>query len=111
MENKARIEVAGPLETPNKEKGDLLENLAGDLLRIQNYKVTQQVRVTATELDLLCEHNVSRTTVYVECKAHREPISANVLTNLLGTVELKGYHQGWLISTGPAWQRSEGIST
>ena len=109
MENKARIEVAGPLETPNKEKGDLLENLAGDLLRIQNYKVTQQVRVTATELDLLCEHNVSRTTVYVECKAHREPISANVLTNLLGTVELKGYHQGWLISTGPLGKEAKGF--
>ncbi len=91
MEHKAHIEVAKPPGTPAKEKGDLLEELAADLLRIQNYDVTEQLRLTATELDLLCEHQVNRKTVYVECKAHRGPISADVLTKLLGTLELKGY--------------------
>ena len=109
MEYKARIEVATPPDTPSKEKGDLLENLAGDLLRIQNYKVTNQVRVTATELDLLCEHQVNRKIVYVECKAHRDPISANVLTNLLGELTLKDYQEGWLISTGPLGKDAKGF--
>ena len=59
MEHKAHIEVATPPGTPAKEKGDLLEELAADLLRIQNYEVTKQLRVTATELDLLCKHNVN----------------------------------------------------
>ena len=109
MEYKARIEVATPAGIPNKEKGDLLESLAEDLLRIQNYKVTTQLRLTATELDLLCEHQVNQRTVYVECKAHREPISANALTNLLGTLDFKGYQEGWLISTGPLGKDAKGF--
>ena len=109
MEYKARIEVATSPGSANKEKGDLLERLAEDLLRIQNYKVTTQLRLTGTELDLLCEHQVSRKTVYVECKAHREPISSNVLTNLLGTLGFKGYQEGWLISTGPLGKDAKGF--
>ena len=56
MEYKARIEVATSPGSPNTEKGNLLESLAEDLLRRQSYKVTNQLRLTATELDLLCEH-------------------------------------------------------
>ena len=109
MEYKARIEVATPSGTPNKEKGDLLEGLAADLLRIQNYEVTNQLRLTATELDLLCKHRVNRKSVYVECKAHRAPIGANVLTNLLGTLNFKDYQEGWLISTGPLGKDAKGF--
>ena len=109
MEYKARIEVATPSGTPNKEKGDLLEGLAVDLLRIQNYEVTNQLRLTATELDLLCKHRVNRKSVYVECKAHRAPIGANVLTNLLGTLNFKDYQEGWLISTGPLGKDAKGF--
>ena len=109
MEYKARIEVATPLNTPPKEKGDLLENLMEDFLRIQQYKVTNQVRVTAAELDLLCEHKVNQKIVYVECKAHRNPISTNVLTNLLGTLDFKEYEEGWLISTGPLGKDAKGF--
>ena len=84
MEYNARIEVATPPDAPTKEKGDLLEDLAADLLRIQSYTVTNQLRVTAAELDLLCKHRVNRRTVYVECKAHRDAISADILKKLLG---------------------------
>jgi len=109
MEHKARIEVATPPGTPNKEKGDLLEGLAADLLRRQSYEVTNQLRLTATELDLLCKSRVNRTSVYVECKAHRTPIGANVLTNLLGTLNFKDYQEGWLISTGPLGRDAKGF--
>lgn len=109
MEYKARIEVATSPGSSTKEKGDLLERLAEDLLRIQNYAVTNQLRLTATELDLLCKHQVNQKTVYVECKAHRESISANVLTNLLGTIDFKDYQEGWLISTGPLGKDAKGF--
>ena len=109
MEYKARIEVAVHSDDPNTEKGNLLENLTEDLLKTQNYTVTNQVKLTGTELDLLCEHQVNRKTVYVECKAHREPISANVLTNLLGTLDIKDYQEGWLISTGPLGKEAKGL--
>ena len=109
MEHKARIEVATPPGTSNKEKGDLLERLAEDLLRRQHYEVTNQLRLTATEIDLLCKHKVNRKTVYVECKAHRGSISADILAKLLGTVLSKGYQEGWLISTGPLGKDAKGF--
>ena len=111
MEYKARIEVATPPDTPTKEKGDLLEEIAMDLLRIQNYEVTNQLRLTGVELDLLCTHKVNRRTVYVECKAHRAPISADVLIKLLGTVHSKHYQEGWLISTGPLGKDAKGFQS
>ena len=46
------IEVATNPGAPSKDKGDLLEKLAGDLLRIQNYEVMTEIRITASELDL-----------------------------------------------------------
>ncbi|MXY29381.1 restriction endonuclease, partial [Candidatus Poribacteria bacterium] len=110
MEHKARIEVATSPGSPNKQKGDLLEELTADLLEIQDYTVTKQLRITAAELDLLCEHRVNRKIVYVECKAYRESISANVLNNLLGKLTFnEEYQEGWLISTGPLGKDAKGF--
>lgn len=104
-----RIEVATTPDATSKERGDLLESIASDLLKAQSYRVTTQVRVTASELDLLCEHTVSGKTIYVECKAHRDNLSATGLTNLLGTVSLKEYEEGWLISTGSLGKDAKGF--
>jgi hypothetical protein len=95
--------------TPSKEKGDLLERFAENFLRTQNYEVETQVRVTAAELDLLCKHRVNGRTLYVECKAHRDPLSSNELKNLLGTIILKNYDEGWLISTGVLGKDAKGF--
>ncbi len=103
------VEVAAPKSASGKEKGDLLEQVSSEFLRTQNYDVDTQLRVTATELDLLCKHRVNQRIIYVECKAHRDPLGANPLTNLLGTVTLKGYQEGWLISTGPLGKDAKGL--
>jgi len=104
-----RIEVATAPNTPNKEKGDLLERVAGQVLKTQSYVVTEQVRVTGSELDLLCKHQVNNRKLYVECKAHRDTLSANILTNLLGTVTFRNYDEGWLITTGPLGKDAKGF--
>lgn len=103
------IEVATSRSQSSKDKGDLLENLAAELLRTQSYDVETEVRRTASELDLLCRHSVSNRQIYVECKAHRENLSANVLKNLLGTVTFADYEEGWLISTGPLGKDAKGF--
>jgi predicted helicase len=103
------IEVVKPRDATNKEKGDILEKLAENFLKRQRYQVSKQVRITASELDLLCKHKVSEKTVYVECKAHKDPLSVNVLKNLLGTIELQEYSEGWLISTGPLGKDAKGF--
>lgn len=103
------IEVIRPLDASNTEQGNLLERLSEEFLKTQGYEVSRQVRITASELDLLCKHKVSQKEVYVECKAQKDSLSANVLTNLLGTVELHDYSEGWLVSTGPLGKDAKGF--
>lgn len=103
------IEVINEPNASNTVKGNLLETLAEEFLRTQGYEVSRQVRVTASELDLLCRHKVSRAEVYVECKAHKDKLSSTHLRELLGTVELHDYTEGWLISTGPLGKDAKGF--
>lgn len=103
-----RIEVATAGTAPNKDKGDLLEQLAGEVLRTQNYAVETQIRITASELDLLCKHLVNQKKLYVECKAHREALGAGPLKQILGTIQFQSYDEGWLISTGPLGKDAKG---
>lgn len=105
------IEVAVPETALAKDKGDLLEALAQDFLRAQSFEVEQNVRLTAAELDLLCQHKVNGRKVYVECKAYRETLGADVLKSLLGTITFKGYEEGWLISAGPLGKDAKGFKT
>ena len=103
------IEVVKINDNSNTDKGNLLENIAAELLKTQGYEVSKNVRVTASELDLLCKHKVSGKVIYVECKAHRDSLSANILTNLLGTIEFNEYSEGWLVSTGPLGKDAKGF--
>ena len=105
------IEVAFPNDSTTKDKGDLLENLAAELLGIQSYQVSKEVRITASELDLLCIHKINRRHIYVECKAHRSPLSSDILKQLLGTINFKEYQEGWLISTGPLGKDAKGFQS
>lgn len=104
-----KIEVAADPSAANKAKGDLLENFTEEFLHTQNYEVVTQLRVTAAELDLLCRHRVNARTVYVECKAHRETLSAEAPKTILGTLEFKGYDEAWLVSAGPLGKDAKGF--
>jgi hypothetical protein len=103
------IEVIKQHTSPNTDKGNLLEELAEEFLRTQGYEVSRQVRLAASELDLICKHKISGKSVYVECKAHRDALSGNILKNLLGTVEFHDYSEGWLVSTGPLGKDAKGF--
>jgi len=104
-----KIEVATPEESTTKEKGDLLEKFVVKFLLSLNYELEQQIRLTAIELDILAKNKINNKTIYIECKAHRDPLSSNVLKNLLGTVELQEYSEGWLISTGEYGKDAKGF--
>jgi hypothetical protein len=105
-----KIEVALYQEASTKERGDLLEKLAAELLKAQNYEVIEEIGFTGVELDLLCKHKVSGKEIYVECKAYRDKkIDANILKNLLGTVIHKDYSEGWLISTAEFGKEAKGF--
>ena len=93
------IEVAVAPNTSNTERGRILERFARSFLETQNYKVQEEVRLTASEVDLLGTDKTTAERIFVECKAHRSTISAEVLQKLLGNVFFKGYSAGWLLST------------
>lgn len=103
------IEVAVPMNAPQKDKGDLLEAFAREFLLTQSYEVETQVRSTGAELDLLCRHRVNNRRVYVECKAHRDTLAANVLTSLVGIASIKKYDEAWLITAGPLGKDAKGL--
>lgn len=104
-----KIDVACKKGSTNKAKGDLLENLAKQLLLAQNYDVIDEIRITGAELDLLCKHKVNGKEVYVECKAQRDPISASILRQLWGTVDCEDYSEGWIISTSEFTKDAKGF--
>ena len=103
------IEVLKDKNASNLDKGNLFESLAEEFLMTQGFKVTNQVRITASELDLYCEHSVSGKVVYVECKALKENLSVNVLHNLLGKIEFQDIPEGWLVSTGAFGKDAKGF--
>ena len=105
-----KIEVALHKTSSTKERGDLLESLAGELLTAQSYEVIEEIRLTGVELDLLCKHKISGKEIYVECKAYRDKnIDANILKNLAGTLVFKEYSEAWLISTGEYGKEAKGF--
>ncbi|EJL6475494.1 restriction endonuclease [Vibrio cholerae] len=104
-----KIEVASIEGDPQKVKGDLFEKLAKDLLEAQGYDVIEEIRFVGVELDLLCRHRVNNKQIYVECKAHKEKVSATILRQLLGTVTGYDYSEGWLISTSDFGKEAKGF--
>lgn len=97
-------------ESANK-KGELLEKLTGEILKVQQYNITQRVRVTGMEIDVLAQNKINNDKILVECKAWESPLPADVISKLLGNVELRLASAGWLITTGGLSKDAEGIKT
>ena len=104
------IEICTPNSATPKDKGDLLEKLSKNMLEAQNYFVQEEVRRIGSELDLLCEHKVSKKKIYVECKAYRDKkIDAPIIRQLLGTIVFEDYAEGWLIATSEFSKDAKGL--
>jgi hypothetical protein len=104
------IEVAVPPETNSTQRGDILEKFSKRLLQTQNFNVTQKLRATGMEIDLLAVERMTGERILVECKAHRQTISANVLSQLHGNVDLEGLSAGWLLSTFALGKDAKGMA-
>ena len=104
------IEICVPPSSTPKDRGDLLEILSKEMLEIQNYHVEEEVRKDGSELDLLCTHNISKKRIYVECKAFRDKkIDGPIIRQLIGTVAISKYYEGWLISTSDFTKDAKGL--
>ena len=105
---KYEIVVATKENDSTTLKGGLLEQLATEILGVQQYNVEQTVRITGMEIDVLARHKVNNTLIFAECKAWDSPLPADVITKLLGNVVMKNASAGWLITTGPLSKDAKG---
>ena len=103
------IEVVATPEMSTTGRGRLLEQFARKLLECQNYRVTQEVRITGQEVDLLAEEIGTGEKIIVECKAFRQTIPAEVIHKLLGQVTFGNYASGWLITTYDLSKDAKGV--
>ena len=105
----SKIEVAISVDESENAKGELLENLCKKVLSAMQYDVTQRVRLTGLEVDLLATHRITKETVFVECKAHNSSIQSDVINKLLGSVEIKDVSAGWLMITSELGKEAKGL--
>lgn len=106
---KISIEVVASTSMTSTDRGRLLERFARKLLESQNYNVTEEVRITGQEVDLLAIEKTTGERVIVECKAYRSTIAAEVIHKLFGQVAFNGFSSGWLISTYDLGKDAKGI--
>ncbi|MCC6009223.1 MAG: restriction endonuclease [Rhodobacteraceae bacterium] len=103
------VEICTEEKATTSDKGSVLEQFVGRFLGTQGQKVTTQVRLTGMEVDLLCSDRDTSEVTLVECKAYRNPLSADAISKLLGNVVLRDASAGWLISTHDLTKDGKGI--
>ena len=75
-----RIEVCTKEDESTTVKGGILEQLVAQILTVQQFEVTQTVRVTGMEIDVYARHKITNQEILVECKAHENALPADVIT-------------------------------
>jgi len=102
------LEILVPLTWSSDQKGKYLEDVAGQLLKRQSYEVTERIRFTGMEIDLLGTHKPSSDLVYVECKFLSAAISSNVIDLMLGQAFRRQMTRLALFSAGPLSKEAKG---
>ena len=69
MKVKYIVEICTEEKANSSEKGSVLENFVGRFLETQGQAVSEQVRITGMEVDLLCRDQDTSEITLVECKA------------------------------------------
>lgn len=96
---KSHILLALPEDWTNDAKGQFFEDFVAELLGPLRFKVVQRLRFTGMEIDLLAKSLDQPRTIVVECKAHRDPLPADVISKLLGNIQIRRADAGWLFTT------------
>ncbi len=102
------VRLLVPDSWTSDERGAFLEEVAKRLLKRQRYKVTDRIRFTGMEIDLLADHIDTAQRAFVECKFVRDPLSANVVDLLIGKAVRKNVELIYLFSTAPPGKEAKG---
>lgn len=103
-----RIEL--PEGASQKDKGDFLEDLFRTLMERQRYRVTQRLRFTGSEIDLLCQHlDRQADTALVECKAKASVMADDLKNFAFDIIVSKKAEHGYFVHTSELQQAAAGI--
>jgi Holliday junction resolvase-like predicted endonuclease len=91
--------LAIPETWENNKKGDFFEEFVRGLIKPMRFEVTQRVRFTGMEIDLLAKEQDQPRVVLVECKAQSDPIPADVISKLMGNATIRNADSAWLFSS------------
>ncbi|MCY1701808.1 restriction endonuclease [Deinococcus sp. SL84] len=102
------LQFSVPEDWTPDQKGSFFEGVISDLLRPMRYKVTERIRTTGMEIDLLAVGEDDQRKILIECKAYRENVAAEVISKLNGNVFLDDYDAGWLFTTSDLTKDARG---
>jgi len=106
----SQIQIYTDPSASAKEKGDFFEDLLRKVMETQRYRVTQQIRFTGTEIDLLCEHmDRPHDTALVECKARANIVAADIKTFAYDVVVSKRAEYGFFVHTSEIIHEAAGM--
>jgi hypothetical protein len=105
---KRHLLLTCPDSWSNDQRGQFFEEFVADLLRPMRFAVSERIRVTGMEIDLLAKGLDQPRIVMVECKAHREPLPSDTISKLLGNVSIRSADAGWLFSTSELGKEAKG---
>ncbi|QWF16388.1 restriction endonuclease [Lysobacter capsici] len=98
-----------PDDWSNDDKGDFYEEFIVEILKPMRLSSERRLRVTGMELDILAKGEDQPINILVECKAHRDAISADVITKLMGNVQIRKADRGWLFTTSDLTKDGRGL--
>lgn len=104
-----QLYVVVPDDWDNNRRGEHYELLMGRLLGRLRYQVVERVRFTAMEIHLLLKHHDFHIQAFAECKFQQDPISAGILTDLLGKALVKGCSKAILFTSSRLGKEAKGL--
>jgi restriction endonuclease/putative ATPase len=92
-----------------KTKGDFLEKTTSHIINKYGYDVVEQVRLTGMEIDVIGKHKLNKNKVFVECKFHKEPISAPDIDKLIGKCTRRKIKDAIFVYTSTLGKEAKGV--
>lgn len=107
MEPKVQILVSSAWS--NTERGNFFEDIVAEIYKQMQFRVTQRIRVTGMEIDLLAEQIHTKEKAYIECKFLSEPFGAPVISKLIGNaIQEENIDTAFLVSTAEPGKDAKG---
>lgn len=94
-----RLILSLPLALEHNARAEFFEAFVAGLLKPMRLRVTQRLRYTGMEIDLLARDEDQPRTILVECKAHTDPLPADVISKAIGNAQIRRADAAWLFST------------